>query len=79
MKTCLSCESHDVIPDPDPDDWFNDDDVAIICKLKKDTNVKPNSKHLADRCDFAKVAVACRPYNLRKEAAIPKWCPKKKK
>ncbi len=31
-KTCLDCPDHEVINDRDPDDWFCDDDIAVVCK-----------------------------------------------
>jgi hypothetical protein len=74
MKTCLGCKHHEVIDDRDPDDWFCDDDQAVICKLSP-TKPEPNSRFLSQRSAFRRVASACRPYNLRKEATIPTWCP----
>jgi hypothetical protein len=32
MNSCIDCGWHDILPDPDPDDWFCDDDVKVICK-----------------------------------------------
>ena len=55
---CIDCPFHDVLSDPDPDDWFCDDDVKVYCR-KAERNV----------------TVACRPYNTRKESAVPTWCP----
>jgi Fe-S-cluster containining protein len=31
-KTCIDCPSHEVLSDPDPYDWFCDDDVNVVCK-----------------------------------------------
>lgn len=31
ITNCTNCPFHRVLPDPDPDDWFNDDDVKVIC------------------------------------------------
>ena len=28
---CHACPFHTIVADPDPEDWFNDDDCAIIC------------------------------------------------
>lgn len=36
---CTSCPHHEVVPDPDPDDWFCDDDVRVVCLLAKKTVV----------------------------------------
>jgi hypothetical protein len=61
--SCIDCAFHRVAPDPDPLDWFCDDDVAVLCAS---TNNKP-------------ATVACRPYNARKETAPPpRWCPLRK-
>jgi len=59
LNNCIDCPYHEVRADPDPDDWFCDDDVKVICK-------KANNR---------KITVACRPYNVRKECEIPDWCP----
>lgn len=38
---CINCPFHKIIPDPDPTDWFNADDEAILClKVSKDPNPK---------------------------------------
>ena len=29
IKNCIDCSSHQVLPDPDPNDWFCDDDVKV--------------------------------------------------
>lgn len=65
---CIDCEACLVFPNPDPDDWFNDDDVAVVCK---------QVKNVSDRSKFKLITQACRPYNIRKECTpIPEWCPK---
>ena len=75
IKTCLDCPFHKVINDSDPYDWFNQDDEAIICLKTKNPNKDLTSPHAADRSEYRHITVACRPYNLEKEADIPKWCP----
>ncbi len=32
---CIDCKHHRVLPDPDPDDWFCDDDEKVLCTLAK--------------------------------------------
>ena len=59
-ENCMDCPLHRVLADPDPYDWFCDDDVKIYC-----TKAQRN------------IAVACRPYNDRKESKVPIWCPLK--
>jgi hypothetical protein len=35
LINCIDCPFHEVQPDPDKNDWFNDDDVKVVCKKKK--------------------------------------------
>lgn len=35
LTNCTQCEFHEVLPDPDPYDWFCDDDVKVICTKKR--------------------------------------------
>lgn len=73
-KNCMDCPFHKVINDRDPDDWFNDDDEAVVCtKVTRPIDLK--SRYVADRQEFKPVTVACRPYQKRKECETPKWCP----
>lgn len=60
LTNCIDCPHHRVMPDPDPTDWFNDDDIKVVC-----------SKHP----EVKEITVACRPYNKREECDIPDWCP----
>ncbi len=78
-KTCIECKSHEVINDPDPNDWFCDDDVAVVCTLVKNPKQNPNSKYSADHSFYRCVQVGIRPYRISKESIIPSWCPKKEK
>lgn len=32
-ENCIDCPHHVVLPDPDPSDWFNDDDVKVQCRI----------------------------------------------
>ena len=34
---CDNCRHLRVLPDPDPDDWFNDDDQKVVCGMNKKT------------------------------------------
>jgi hypothetical protein len=81
VKTCINtkCPHHKVILDPDPYDWFCDDDVAVVCTLARKRKVKPNSLHASERQPFKIVTCACRPYMAKVESVIPKWCPLLKK
>jgi len=76
---CLDCESHEVINDPDPNDWFCDDDQAVVCQLTLNNKQNKSSKYAADHNQYKAVAVSVRPYKLRAEAAAPEWCPKTEK
>lgn len=36
INSCMECPFHRVLPDPDPHDWFCNDDVKVVCsKLNK--------------------------------------------
>lgn len=40
IENCMDCPNHKVLPDPDPDDWFNDDDIKVVCAaVSKDITV----------------------------------------
>jgi hypothetical protein len=74
---CVDCKYHRIVKDPDPDDWFCDDDVAVVCS-HPDTprkSAKPESRYEADRQTLKTVTVGCRPYRTRSECATPQWCP----
>lgn len=30
---CIDCPKHCVLADPDPTDWFCDDDVKVVCQI----------------------------------------------
>lgn len=72
---CIDCPNHKVIADPDPTDWFNDDDVAVVCKLatNKERNKFPDN--VAYQQKFRVISSMCRPYNIRNESETPSWCP----
>ena len=75
MENCIDCRHHEVISDPDPHDSFCSDDVAVVCKLTPNDQIKQNTLYHADASEWRKVTVSCRPYNTRKESETPKWCP----
>ena len=76
MTLCHECPNHFVISDRDPNDWFNDDDVALVCKLMPVTP-KKDSKYLSDHSAFKVISSALRPYEVVK-TPVPVWCPLKK-
>jgi hypothetical protein len=65
MTNCTDCMHHHVLPDPDPNDWFCDDDVKVICSHKE--SLTPKGMRV--------ITCACRPYNIVKECETPDWCP----
>jgi hypothetical protein len=74
ITNCIDCPKHEVVPDPDPIDWFNDDDVAVLCTLMDNDN-PPHP--LNAKFKHRPVTVACRPYAVRGESDVPHWCPLK--
>ena len=59
LTNCMDCPNHRVARDPDPHDWFCDDDEKVLCAITSNKAI----------------TVACRPYNKRKECNVPSWCP----
>jgi hypothetical protein len=76
LISCMECPFHEVISDPDPTDWFCDDDVAVVCREMANDKRKEESKYCSDMNQYKCITVSCRPYKTRKETPIPKWCPK---
>lgn len=76
MKTCMECNHSKVIQDPDPHDWFCDDDKAVVCDLTTNPSMDKKSDYAANRQKYRCITVSCRPYNLEKETPIPEWCSK---
>jgi len=71
---CLDCPNVDIRSDPDPFDWFCDDDEAAFCKLVE-RDPKENPKWYSDTVPLKPITVAARPHHLRRECETPKWCP----
>ncbi len=70
---CIECPFHLIVADPDPYDWFNADDEAIVCKkVPKEKDIK--STYTVDRTGFKPIDVALRPYQT-KNVKSPDWCP----
>ncbi len=47
VGNCMDCPMHKVMADPDPDDWFCDDDEKVVCtKVNRDitTACRPYNK-----------------------------------
>lgn len=74
MENCIDCKNHVVVNDPDPTDWFCDDDVAVLCKLSLN---KTKSKYYSSGqlFEYEPITVSCRPHYIRKECDVPVWCP----
>ena len=81
LDICLRCPNHEVIPDPDPDDWFNDDDVAVVCNLVPNPDMDPKARRYSVRQSRRCVTSSCRPNSqmIAEQSAIPSWCPLKSK
>lgn len=59
IDSCVDCPFHSVLPDPDPNDWFNRDDVRVFCTRK--------SKNATVACRPYQTRKETTP--------PPKWCP----
>jgi hypothetical protein len=75
---CVDCPFHKVIHDPDPFDWFRDNDMAIVCEKMPNRERRPTSPYASDQSAHRVVASGI-DFNLRAEGKSPKWCPLKGK
>lgn len=75
INHCIDCPHHRIMSDPDPDDWFNDDDEALVC-LHPECHREYSSAE--ERCyrGWKSVVIegSCRPYEIPK-ITIPEYCP----
>ena len=52
INSCLDCSQHQVMPDPDPYDWFCDDDVKVVClKYQKNITVACRPYQIRKECN----------------------------
>lgn len=70
IDNCIDCPNHGEVRDPDPEDSFCNDDMAVMCMLKEPEK--------GERFPRRAVTSSCRPYRLKEECEIPKWCPLRK-
>ncbi len=69
---CIDCKFHKIVSDPDPHDWFNDDDVAMLyTKLPPDNN---STFYGGGKTPYFMISGSLRPYEISK-VEIPKECP----
>jgi len=81
VTRCRQCPFHKVVPDPDPNDWFEDDDEALLCTHKDCHREYTESQKTAFKRFGNNVTVidgACRPYEIAK-VEVPDFCPLLKK
>jgi hypothetical protein len=53
VKNCMDCPFHEVQRDPDPDDWFCDDDEKVLCtKINKYITVACRPYHKRQECNI---------------------------
>ena len=62
IESCVDCPHCGITQDPDPLDWFCDDDKKAVCELSDGGKI---------------ITSSCRPYQLRQECKVPDWCPRK--
>ena len=52
IENCIDCEDHSILSDPDPYDWFCDDDVKVFCKIaKKNITTACRPHNVRKECD----------------------------
>jgi hypothetical protein len=53
LSNCMDCPHHRVEMDPDPDDWFNDDDERVFCtKQHKNITVACRPYNKRKECEI---------------------------
>lgn len=53
IDNCMDCPQHKSADDPDPSDWFEDDDCKVICeKVKRNITVGCRPYHCRQECDI---------------------------
>lgn len=53
INNCIDCGYHEIIPDPDPDDWFCDDDVKVVCRShNRNITVACRPYKVREECDI---------------------------
>ena len=51
-ENCIDCSHHHIQDDPDPHDWFCDDDVKVFCtKAKRNITVACRPHHIRKECE----------------------------
>jgi len=52
FSNCMDCPNHSVQNDPDPHDWFCDDDLKVVCLLsRQDITWSCRPYNLRKECD----------------------------
>lgn len=59
IKGCYQCPNAEILPDRDLNDWFNDDDVKVYCRIAR--------KNSTVACRPYNVKKETTP--------VPEWCP----
>lgn len=78
IADCTQCPYYGTGRDPDPNDWFCDDDQFGYCTRVINDTCKPDSKYVSDRSPHKVLYRSCRPYEV-KTVKIPEWCPMRSK
>lgn len=53
LDNCMDCPHHRVYSDPDPDDWFCDDDEKVVCsKVKRNITIACRPHHKRRECEI---------------------------
>jgi len=75
ITNCLDCPNVVQNLDPDPDDSFNMDDMYSACKKLPNDRLDKRDRYEHGRQEYKIITCCARPYQLRKESEVPKWCP----
>jgi hypothetical protein len=80
---CTQCPHHRWQSNPDPDDWFRDDECDLICTYNNKANIISSSLNVFEQKNpnytTSLVPLNKAQFEVSLSITVPKWCPLKKK
>lgn len=77
ITDCSQCPHYGTAADPEPNDWFCDDEQYGFCKITPNDARTPDSNYVSDPM-FKTLYKSRRPCEVGK-LPVPEWCPMRKK
>jgi hypothetical protein len=74
-ENCFSCRNHKMVPDPDPIDFFRDNDQAMVCVLVNNPKYSTDAYRISDRQAYKVIGYGIEVFDNERKIPIPSWCP----